>query len=358
MRQEIGSEFWTGCQPGGSGRRILPELDGLHLVLSGRTALDCVLSDILRSERVKKALLPSYCCQTMIEPFFAHGISVEFFEVFADAGGIGVDLPAETDCSVVLLMEYFGFGSPALRSFAEKLRACGKTVIFDATHSLLMEEYRAFSFPADYICGSVRKWTDINLGFCLKTQGSMTVPPLEDCPGYTELRNRAFDLKRAYICEESDEKQTFLQMFSDAETYLERHYRGKAADARSIAQLSYLDADLLRCRRRENALLLTQSINDLGSEQVRCLYPIVQQDDCPLVVPLTTAPELRDALHCRLVQRGFYFPRHWPRTDDHTFRGSRTPLFDIEISAVCDQRYTPEDMRRIAAEIGRFLIHV
>ncbi len=358
MRREIGSEFWTGCQPACGGRRILPELEGLRLVLSGRTALDCVLSDLQRDKRAEKALLPSYCCHTMIEPFLAHGFSVEFFEVYAGADGIAFDLPDDTDCDTVLLMEYFGFSSPALRACAEKLRERGKTIVFDATHSLLMPDYRAFSFPADYIYGSVRKWTDINMGFCLKTRGMMTIPPLTDCPGYSEIRNRAFDLKNAYIREESDEKQVFLRMFDDAEAYLEQHYRGKAADARSTAQLLRLDADLLCSRRRENALLLTQAVNDLGSEQVTCLFPNVRSGDCPLFVPLTTAPELRDALHSHLVQHDIYFPRHWPRTSDHTFRGSRTPLFDTEISAVCDQRYAPDDMRRIADEIGRFLTHV
>jgi len=358
MRTEIGGEFWTDCQPSGSGRRILPDLDGLRLTLSGRTALDCVLSDYLRTKQAGKALLPSYCCHTMIEPFHAHGFSVDFYEVYAGADGIECELPAEADCDVVLLMEYFGFGSPAIRGIAEQLRKSGKTVVFDATHSLMTRAYRAFSFPADYIYGSVRKWADVNAGLCLKTEEPIICPPLEACSEYTELRSRAFDLKNAYIREKTDDKQMFLQMFSDAEAYLERHYREKAADERSIAQLARLDADLLRSRRRENALVLTRAINDLKSERVRCLFPTLQPDDCPLFVPLMVAPALRDALHAHLVQRGFYFPRHWPRTSEHTFRGSRTPLFDTEISAVCDQRYTPDDMRRIAAEIGRFLIHV
>ncbi len=358
MRREIGGEFWTGCQPGGNGGRVLPDIDGLRLALSGRTAQDLVLTDILRTQRAGKAYLPSYCCHTMIEPFLARGFSVAFYEAYAGADGIEFDLPATADGDVVLLMEYFGFGSPALRAFAETLRNSGRTVIFDTTHSLLMPEFRAFSFPADYLCGSVRKWTDINLGFCLKTSGPMLLPPLEACPEYADLRNRAFDLKRAYIREESDDKQTFLRMFSDAEACLERHYRGKAADERSMERLSDLDADLLRGRRRENALCLTEEIDGLRSEQVKCLFPAVRDDDCPLFVPIVTTPELRDALHAHLVQRGFYFPRHWPRTSEHTFRGERTPLFDIEISAVCDQRYSPADMRRIAEEIGRFLDHV
>lgn len=358
MRSEIGSEFWTGCQPEGNGRRILPAVDGLCLVLSGRTALDCVLADYLRTGRAGKALLPSYCCRTMIEPFHAHGFSVEFYEVYAGADGVEFDLPAETDCGVVLLMEYFGYCAPALFDYAERLRRNGKTVIFDATHSLLTPEYRALSFPADYIFGSVRKWTDINLGFCRKTQGTMSLPAPEACPDYADLRNRAFDRKSAYIRGETEDKQTFLRMFSDAEDYLERHYRGKAADPRSMRQLAVLDADLLRERRRENARCLTQAIRALQTEKVRCLFPTVQPDDCPLFVPLLAAPELRDVLHAHLVRHGVYLPRHWPRTDDHTFRGSRVPLFDTEISAVCDQRYTPEDMQRIAAEIGRFLNHV
>lgn len=358
MRHEIGGEFWTGCQPEGNGQTILPNIDGLHIVLSGRTALDCVIMDILRSKHAGKAYLPSYCCHTMIEPFLRHGFSVEFYETYSGVDGMKYDLQPETDCNVILLMEYFGFESPELYELAAKLRKSGKTVIYDATHSLLMPGYRAFSFPADYIYGSVRKWTDINMGFCMRMQEPMECPELENSTHYTELRNRAFDIKEAYICGATDDKQTFLQMFSEAESNLEQHYRNKAADQRSFELLAKLDAELLRQRRRENAICLTREINAMYSEKVKCLFPAVKSFDCPLFVPILVDPALRNALHEHLVTCGLYFPRHWPRTNVQTFHERHLSLYNAEISCICDQRYTPEDMQRIAEEIGRFLKNV
>ena len=58
---EIGSEFWK------YNKKYISENE--ELFLSGRTALDAIIKDILSEYRIESALLPSYCCHTMIEPF-------------------------------------------------------------------------------------------------------------------------------------------------------------------------------------------------------------------------------------------------------------------------------------------------
>ena len=66
MINEIGSEFWK------ENKKYLNENE--RLFLSGRTALDAIIKDSKKEHIIKSALLPSYCCHTMIEPFLRNDI--------------------------------------------------------------------------------------------------------------------------------------------------------------------------------------------------------------------------------------------------------------------------------------------
>ena len=63
---EIGSEF-CNADPVGRAKKFF---------ISGRTALDYIIRDILNKYDIKSALLPSYCCHTMIEPFLKTQIAI------------------------------------------------------------------------------------------------------------------------------------------------------------------------------------------------------------------------------------------------------------------------------------------
>ena len=72
---EIGSEFWIESVP----EHLLTERDGVY-ALSGRTAIDLILQDILRQKRVETVAMPAWCCDSMVAPFVAHGIEMLFYE--------------------------------------------------------------------------------------------------------------------------------------------------------------------------------------------------------------------------------------------------------------------------------------
>ena len=74
--REIGSEFWIGNEP----ERLLTERDGVYC-LSGRTAIDLVLQDILKRRAVRSVAMPAWCCDSMVEPFARRNIRVEFYDV-------------------------------------------------------------------------------------------------------------------------------------------------------------------------------------------------------------------------------------------------------------------------------------
>ena len=97
--KEIGSEFWEKYEP-----NTEEQENNVAYLLSGRTALSFIIKDILANSKIRTALLPAYCCDSMIVPFVENGIEVTFYEVDSD----GVHYQKDVDCDVVLLLDYFG----------------------------------------------------------------------------------------------------------------------------------------------------------------------------------------------------------------------------------------------------------
>ena len=98
--REIGSEFWGQCEPDTNS-----EKKNVAYLLSGRTALHFIISDICKSKKVNKVLLPSYCCDSMIFPFIQQGIDVDFYQVNRDK----IDFQYSDDADIVFLIDFFGY---------------------------------------------------------------------------------------------------------------------------------------------------------------------------------------------------------------------------------------------------------
>lgn len=100
-------------------------------------------------------------------------------------------------------------------------------------------------------------------------------------------------------------------------------------------------------QRRENAAVLhmernLQFINELTS------------DACPIFVPVFFENSgMRNTVRKALVDAQIYCPIHWPKNSLVTPGMKVNDIFDRELSLICDQRYTVDDMNRII-EIIKF----
>ena len=317
MRTEIGSEFWT--VPAAGENSLFPV--DTHWFRSGRSALTA----ILRENDFKKAALPEWCCDSMIAPFLEEGIQVVFYPSFGSPAGTGAD--------VALVMDYFGWDRGGDAS------GFSGTVIRDLTHSILRPEHK----PADYYFGSLRKWAGFWTGGF--TWGLRTVPVMECVKdGYEALRRQAMENKNDYILEKSQSKD-YLGVFSRAEDLLELPGVFPPAE-RDIELARKLDVRSIRERRRANAQVLLDRLGHMA------LFPELSEEDCPLFVPILT--EERAALRRHLIGNEVYCPVHWPLTPLHAEDMDRREIYDRELSLVCDQRYGPEDMVRVADLVKAF----
>lgn len=341
MAREIGSEFWKKVPAGG--QKVF--------FLSGRTALEFIIRDILESHDISSALLPSYCCHTMIEPFVRHGIQVRFYDVYFDkVHGLCADIPDCRDSEVFYYMTYFGFRK--LNGFDPvSLRKRYPIIINDSTHSWLSGES---ALSADYAFTSFRKWSGFSgIAAAQKQHGEFTIRPGAACnERYVSLREQAFALKREYLRTGEGDKSTFLGMFGEAERLLETQYIGFRPSHLAVDDFLSTDWEEVKSQRKANAKCLIDGLKK--REGIDLVFDQLGDEDVPLFVPILVKKG-RDQLRRHLIDQQIYCPVHWPLSDFHSSISERAlEMYHQELSLLCDQRYDEDDMNRIVQQITNY----
>ena len=330
--KEIGSEFWAKQ----SAVRTENTDEKIHLI-SGRTALRVIIDDICKKRAFRKVLLPSYCCESMIEPFTASGIDVQFYQVHAD----NMDYPYKNDADAVLLIDFFGYVNPENEKIACHEKKSGKIVIYDATHKL--DGNPKVEVYADYSFCSYRKWFYCNYAQAIKHDGVFYCVELKSNNHYIEVRDRAAEKKEKYVAGLTAEKEDFLQLFSTAEGMLDEDYIGYSGEPVAF------NIDGIIAKRRENASYLIGELKEIP--EIKLWKTMVGAGDVPLFVPILVDPFIRNDLRSTLIKESIYCPIHWPISSHH---GECNELYGMELSLVCDQRYDLADMERMVEVIKNY----
>lgn len=331
---EIGSEYCFESVKNGEGIRLPLKENGIF-VFSGRTAIEAVLA---REPSIQKAMLPSFCCDSMIEPFRRVGIKVTFFPVFYESElKYTLDIPPDVDC--IFWCNYFGFRVifPDFSSFISR----GGVVIEDITHSFFSTNQ--YHTQSHYVVASLRKWEPILCGGYVASKHSGVFQEYWNPPPdlFVQKKNKAMTMKTQYLAgEKGINKQDFFRMFRDSNEWLANNYSGLSIDKRSKIYLDNVNYEADYIARVRNAHVLYAGIRN--HPEIKFLFP-PQQMDCPLFVPVVIQSGDRDKIRQKLINERIYCPVHWP----HPKSECESNLYDIELSLICDQRYSVDDMQRI-----------
>lgn len=330
---EIGSEFWPVQRTG-----------DVRYFLTGRTALEIIIRDILAEHDIKSVLMPSYCCHTMIMPFVLHDIKVRFYDVYYD-DGLCAELPDPSDNEILFIIHYFGYEKLA---GLDNIRNNWRIIIEDQTHSWLTIK----KSEADYSFISYKKWFEVSgIAKAIKRSGRFIDVPLFEHNVFNDFRERAFLLKKQYIESGKGEKKTFLDLFNRAEELIETDYCNYRPSVNSFEQMLKLDKEQLIDTRRRNAAMLIDGLK--GISEITLIWELGMKD-VPLCVPILV-PYGRNGLRKYLIENNIFLPVHWPLSNYHKEISDRARmLYNQELSVVCDQRYGLGDMMRIISSIETY----
>ncbi len=328
--REIGSEFWNVP--------IEEKINGLYpestqWYLSGRSALQAIVEEL---RNVNSVALPSWCCDSMIKPFIDEGIEVVFYPVYWK-NGLVQKIRYDTDA--LFLMDYFGYISQQT-----ELSDYKGIVIRDVTHSVFSTTYS----DANYYFGSLRKWCGVwTGGFAWTINGYKLKKGKKHDEKYVKLREKAMQQKYEYINGDRKDKE-YLKIFNETEEYLEDVGIALAAE-RDVVLAKHLDINFIRKRRKENAEVLRKAFQEW------LLFPEISNMDTPMFVPILVPNGKRDELRRFLINNEIYCPIHWPVSEYHKLDDKTVQIYENELSLVCDQRYTKDDMNRMVNIIKQFM---
>lgn len=330
--REIGSEFWLEREPAA----LSHDRNGCYVLL-GRTAIDLIIQDIVKSKPINKAYLPAWCCDSMVDPFLNRGIQVDFYDMSFD-GNLHYHIVTDTPTDIFYVSNYFGYETTVNKEIILHFKEKGATIIYDRTHSFLMDD----EIEADYTFASIRKWMGVVTG--------AVVHGLNDChlKPYPHLacKEQAMRMKKAFIeGDDTIDKQSFLNLYSEFGHYLLKDYQNYEMDSLSLAIYQSEDIEAMGDKRRENAKYLHDHLkqNTLAELTNKAV---------PLFVPVFfETSEQRNAVRKKLIDAQIYCPIHWPKNKLITPEMRVNQLFDTELSLICDQRYGITDLQRIIETI-------
>ena len=337
IRDEIGSEFWS-IPVADNEQSAFPQQT--RWFISGTSALQYILKDIIQNNNPQSAAIPSWCCECMIEPFIREGLDVFFYSVYVDESGtLTCDYTTAPSCDITLEISYFGYQAQTIKGKPDGI------LVRDLTHSIFCEKYE----DADYYFGSLRKWAGFwTGGYAWKKSGWVISDNIMEIDfAYVELRKGAMEEKLRYLRGEQEDK-TYLASFDQAEDYLD-HCCIMKGSSRDIQAALNFDIQTVCAKRKQNAKCLLKALRGYA------LFKSIGENDCPLFVPILLEPAQRDELRKFLIRNRVYCPVHWGVTDLHRLTEPQKYLYDHELSIVCDQRYGQEDMHRIIELITQFM---
>lgn len=351
--KEIGSEYaWPGREFGKQYSCLKESFtyDDKQFVFSGRTAIEYVLKDI---GEVKKALIPSYCCQSMIDPFIDSSIEISFFDVNFINGKLDIQLKIPSDCNILFWCNYFGFSHQYPENEIKKFQKNGGIVIEDITQSFLSES--PIHNNNDYFIASLRKWgAMLSGGVAYKKKGKFFNFFLDELhPWFLKLKKEAMMTKYLYLKDENSDikKEDYLNKFARTNSYFDNNYQNKQIDNISLKLMPFWWNKETQKKRKRNAKIIYDILYKVAD--ISFMFPM-ESLDCPLFVPIIIETDIRNLLRKKLIEHNIFCPFHWPLN----INKSKSNIYSKELSLICDQRYSEKDIELMVKTIKALLIQI
>lgn len=308
---------------------------------SGRCALYSIFKDIEHSDGThsREILIPDYLCESIIKTIIDAEWNYAFYHIGND---FHMDFNSknmiELSKKAILLIDYFGMTD--LSDDINRIRSqCDDVVIIV---DCVQAYYSLDKYDVEYRFTSFRKWFPCADGALVLKKKSDSYVDIEMEDVSWAQYKYAGNLLKEYSDVFSD--QVILKLLNQGESRLEEHYLCKCSDTGKKIYFS-LNLEDISNRRRQNAKYLHEMLDELD---IKHLY---SENDTPLFIPILLPN--RDEIRKEFFRYNIFTPKHWPTSCK--MLNDANKLYDMELSLICDQRYTIEDMRRQVGVLKAFI---
>ena len=354
-RKEFGSNFFDEIEPS---RFYLNDSESVMYFDAGRSAIRYLLHAL--EGKIDTVLLPQYTCESVIEPFVENGYNIFYYPInkkFEISLEIFKNIAESTKPQLVVVQSYFGANTLyGLRKYLGELQKKEVIVVEDITHSLLIKQEHN---SADYLVASLRKWCSIPDGGLLasrtlKTKKLSLQSKLGENEMYLQLRLGAQAQKRRFFNLKGDElteKQLYIDLFERSEDILNRQKNCYSMSDYSRVRILGIDWEEIKQRRRANYFQLCKEFSYVPELEIVDI--MMECNTVPLYCPVYVKGGWRDDLQRDMRLKNIMISIIWP--ESNSVKAHVTPevkwIYEHILAIPCDQRYSVEDMKRVAAEI-------
>ena len=338
-------------------KNILKRDKSTKQVLLGRNAINLVLLDLLENLENKKALIPAYTCETVIQPFLDNGFEIFYYEVDKSLN-IKISeinkLIKKNEIKIVFLQPMFGFNTI---DFDEKILET--KVVLDNTHGYFSNLQINFQ---DYTIVSLRKWFGIPDGaLIIKSDGELTISLKEVEKDFINLAKKAFNKKYNYLFLNNGIKDNFRELYKKIKDSLEFMNIDYSMSSLTKDLIFVEDFSFLKNQRRKNFSLLLKYFNNRHKYYedlvVKPIFNYLNEGIVPLYFPVYVYNGKRDEFQKYMAENNVFCPIIWPIPSNLHLSKISPDLKWIydHISVIpIDQRYSEKDMEYILIKIEKF----
>lgn len=250
-------------------------------------------------------------------------------------------------------MNYYGFTKSEMKSEIEYFKNIGSIVIEDITHSLL----NINNSNADYGVASIRKWMAIPSGAIAINFNDefikFNIKLLKNAE-YINIRLKAMKLKDKYMKTGNEKlKPIFLEKYDYTNELLKNEYKGFEIDDISMEILNNICLNDIKEKRKINVEYIYNNLKE--TKDLRFVYLYINDDSCPLFVPVRVNKDKRDNLRRYLISKKIYCPVHWNYYPDRYNSKDLNDINQTVLSLVCDQRYGEKEMEYMVRIINEYM---
>jgi hypothetical protein len=324
--------------------RFKPTFSAENMVfLNGGKACLIVISEYLLDHGVKRILLPSYLCPTIVTALERCGLTCDYYQINPD---FSIDLDDLAQKAIfhqaVYFINYFGFlHPPVVRNYLASLRQKGVIVVEDNAQAGFTDHN-----TGDFIFNSMRKLAPYDGGYLIT---AFDVMPYVN--KYQDRPNRRLPVIRkyrenlaAYLFQGSGSYEDLVKMYELTETYYESDLVVEG-DPQEQRQIERLDWQGIKQTRRDNYNYLLGLIS--GIPELSPVFPALQVGNMPLGLPVYVSGLSRDWLFNELGNAGIGLTIHWYELlRDPRLNGNRVAV-DMAgkiLTLVIDQRTSHKQM--------------